>query len=297
MTDPSTPRDGETDAAAGDSPDEPADDPGSVSDSTGIAVVAALALSVGGVLVMVLASLGTSLLTAPLPFSPGVQVGVSIAIAQYVGFIGVGLAYLRWRGFDWSGVVSYLGIRRPSLLELGLVIGGWVVIFGSAILISLLVQALGAEPAANQSAEMAFDNPEIIPILILAMFLVVGPAEEVLFRGVVQGRLRESMSAAPAIVIASALFAAIHVIALTGGIEGRLVTVAVLFAPSLVFGAVYEYTGNLVVPALLHGLHNSVLMTLIYIVATFGEDLEEFEELAGEGAATALATLAPLLGF
>ena len=101
----------------------------------------------------------------------------------------------------------------------------------------------------------------------------VGPCEEILYRGVVQGRLRESLPAAPAIVIASAVFAVIHVMALTGGISGRLTTVAVLFFPSLVFGAVYEYTGNIVVPALLHSLHNAVIFTLLYASIAYADEL------------------------
>jgi len=50
-----------------------------------------------------------------------------------------------------------------------------------------------------------------------------------------------------------------------------LVTVTILFFPATIFGYVYEYTGNLVVPALLHGIHNSVLLSLILL----GPELEE----------------------
>jgi membrane protease YdiL (CAAX protease family) len=121
------------------------------------------------------------------------------------------------------------------------------------------------------------------------MFLVVGPSEEVLYRGIVQGRLRESLPAVPAIAIASGIFAFIHVMALTGGVSGRLTTVAILFFPSLVFGAVYEYTENLVVPALLHGLHNAVIFTLLYITVTYSDELQEMAE---GGAAVAEASAA-----
>jgi len=85
---------------------------------------------------------------------------------------------------------------------------------------------------------------------------------------VVQGRLRESLPAAPSIALSAAIFAAIHVMALTGGLSARLTTIGILFVPSLVFGAVYEYTENLVVPALLHGLHNAVLFTALYVAVT-----------------------------
>ena len=53
-----------------------------------------------------------------------------------------------------------------------------------------------------------------------------------------------------------------------------LVTVGILFVPALVLGAVYEYTGNLVVPSLLHSIHNSVIVTILL----FGPELDESAE-------------------
>ena len=187
-----------------------------------------------------------------------------VVTGQYVAFGGLAVGYLRYRSMNWSAIREYLGVRVPSLRELLIVLGGWVLIFASLLVISLLVQATGAQPAENQVGEIARELPAIIPVLVVAMFLVVGPSEEILYRGVVQGRLRETLSPAPAILLASGIFALVHWFALTGGSTGRLLTVAILFFPSLVFGAVYEYTGNLVVPALLHGLHNAVLLALLY---------------------------------
>jgi hypothetical protein len=211
-----------------------------------------------------------------------VNLVLTLVLGQYVAFGGLSIAYLTWRGLDRAGIVAYLGVRRPSLKEVGLVIGGWALILVTIMAVSLLVQLIGTEPAANQSAELAMQNPAIIPLLIAASFLVIGPSEEILYRGVVQGRLRETLSPVPAILIASAIFAAIHVIALTGGASARLTTISILFLPSLVFGAVYEYTENLVVPALLHGLHNAVIFTVLYVSIAYGDQLQE---VAGGSAA------------
>jgi hypothetical protein len=41
--------------------------------------------------------------------------------------------------------------------------------------------------------------------------------------------------------------------------------VAVLFPPSLVFGAAYELTDNLAVPALIHGAYDATLFALLYV--------------------------------
>ena len=248
-------------------------------DSPAVAVVVAIGLGVLGPAIALVGGLGVSLLGA---VGGGVSLAVNIVltliVGQYVAFGGLAVGYLAWRGFDRAGIVSYLGVRRPSLKELGLVVGGWVVIVVTLFVVSAIVQLLGTETASNQSAEVAMQNPAIIPLFIVAMFLVVGPSEEILYRGVVQGRLRESLPAAPAIAIASGIFALIHVMALTGGLSGRLTTVGILFFPSLVFGAVYEYTDNLVVPALLHGLHNAVLFTILYVSIVYGEELQQVAE-------------------
>jgi hypothetical protein len=247
--------------------------------STPVAVGAALGLGVLGPVIALVGGFGVFTLNTVVGGLPtAVTLGLTLVVGQYVAFGGLALGYLRWRGFDWPGVGSYLGIRRPRLVDLGLVVGGWVVIVVTLFVVSTIVSLLGAETASNQSAEVAMQNPGLIPLFIVAMFLVVGPSEEILYRGVVQGRLRESLPAVPSILIASGIFAFIHVMALTGGVSGRLTTVAILFFPSLVFGAVYEYTENLVVPALLHGLHNAVIFTLLYISIVYADELRSLGE-------------------
>ena len=193
------------------------------------------------------------------------------SIGQILGFGGVALGYLRQRGYEWGDIQSYLGIRIPSLRELGVVIAGYVGIVVALIAISIAATLFLPDPAENQGAQQAIENPEIIPGMIVMMLLVVGPFEELLYRGVVQNRLRENFDVLPAIAIASAIFASVHVVALAGDLVGMLVTVTILFFPATIFGYVYEYTGNLVVPALLHGIHNSILLTLILL----GPELEE----------------------
>jgi hypothetical protein len=274
------PADGAT--AAGDGPPTSTDTASATADdgpggrAVTIAIVTALFLGVLGPVVALLGGgvvLGLNAVTGGL--SLPVNLVLTLVLGQYVAFGGLSIAYLTWRGLDRAGIVAYLGVRRPSLKEIGLVIGGWALILVTIMAVSLLVQLIGTEPAANQSAELAMQNPAIIPLLIAASFLVIGPSEEILYRGVVQGRLRETLSPVPAILIASAIFAAIHVIALTGGASARLTTISILFLPSLVFGAVYEYTENLVVPALLHGLHNAVIFTVLYVSIAYGDQLQE----------------------
>lgn len=204
--------------------------------------------------------------------------GIATAIGQYLGFVGLGIWYLRRRGYDQSRILSYLGIRIPSLREIGLVFLGWVTIFVLILVVSLVVQAFLPEPAQNEGATAFAEGSTELWMLgagVLFMFLVVGPCEEFLYRGIVQNRLRERLAAVPAILVAAGVFATVHVVALSGGDPlAMATTVGVLFVPALVLGALYEYTRNLIVVSLLHGLHNSVILSVVF----FGPEIEESAE-------------------
>jgi membrane protease YdiL (CAAX protease family) len=199
--------------------------------------------------------------------TPTVRVVASLVLLQIVAFGGVTAVYLRYRGLT----TDYLRVRVPSLRDAGAVVVGYVVAIGVAFAGTVAVSVTGVQTGSNQAAEIGMENPEVLLVLIPASFLIIGPGEELLFRGVVQNRLRETFDVAPGIAIASAIFAAVHFLALTGGTGGRLVAIVVLFFPSLVFGAVYEYTENLVVPALVHGAYNATLFTLLYVAIRFGQ--------------------------
>ena len=238
---------------------------GGASDSTARAVGTAVALGVGGILLLGAVTVLVGLVGGRLGLATAVLFVASVIIGQYLGFVGLGLYYLRARGLSWRGIRSYLGVRPPTLRDLAAVVAGYVaIIVGILALLILAVRFLPA-PAENQGAAFAANNPEIIPPLVVAMFLVVGPCEEFLYRGVVQNRLRERLPAAAAVALAAVIFAGVHVVAVAGSPTGVAVTLSVLLVPGVVLGAVYEYTGNLVVPWLLHSTHNSILLgALLY---------------------------------
>lgn len=225
-------------------------------------------------LLVVFAAAGI-LTLARVPFDATVIGG--LVLLQFLLFVVVGVGYLRWRGFDRDDILGYLGVGLPSLRDIGLILVTWIVMFIAMIVVAIVITTVvpelvgveETEPAENPATVAIEENPEFIFIGIAAMFLVVGPAEEILFRGVIQNRLRERLSVVPAIVLASAIFAAAHTMALAGQDPVAIsMTLGILFVPSLGLGAIYEYTGNIVVPSLLHGFHNSVVLLAVYTAAT-----------------------------
>jgi membrane protease YdiL (CAAX protease family) len=184
-------------------------------------------------------------------------------VTSAIGLAGSGALYLYLRGIS---PVSYVGVQAPGLGDLLWAVGGYVgalaIVFGAG----LVLTALNAEPeTTNQAAELGMENPELLLWLVPLSFLVIAPAEEFLFRGVIQGRLREAFLAKLAIPLTAGLFALVHYFSLTGGAGARLTAISILFFPSLVFGYAYERTENLVVPIVIHGAYNSTLVLLVYV--------------------------------
>ena len=224
-------------------------------------VVAVAGLAVGGGLVLLvgllaaLAGVDLGLVEALVAGAVLSQVGFAATAISYVGLTGRGLAYLR--------------ARVPTRRDVLWVVGAYLLAIAAAVAGAVLATLTSAPTANNQAAEMGVEQPEALLLLIPISLLFIGPGEELLFRGAVQSRIREAFGPWVAVPVASALFAGLHVVALTGGLSGRLVSIGLLFLPSLVLGAAYERTGNLVVTALVHGAYDATLFGMLYLVVTY----------------------------
>ncbi|MFB9808419.1 lysostaphin resistance A-like protein [Haladaptatus pallidirubidus] len=133
---------------------------------------------------------------------------------------------------------------------------------------SVVLTTFGIQSAQNEIATLGEQDPRVFLLLIPLSFLLIGPGEELLYRGVVQERLRESFGRWPAIALASLIFAFVHVFSLQGQDTGIIVYLGILFVLSPILGAAYEYTRNLVVPALIHGAFNALQFGLAYLMMT-----------------------------
>lgn len=194
---------------------------------------------------------------------------VGFVVLQGTSFPLVALAYVRFRGLP----LSYLGIDLPSLWDLVWVVGGFMLVIALVTAVIVAITVTDAPQAERSDTEGFQENPQAILLMIPISILLIGPAEELLFRGVVQSRLRETFGPVGAIVFANFAFAPLHVFALQGSLQALAVTIGGLFVPGLVFGATYEFTDNLTVPALIHGLYNATIFTLFYVSASAGAAL------------------------
>lgn len=232
-------------------------------------VVVAAGVAFGGFLLGIGVIIGAGLVVRGL----GVELGsVGVILVGLVGLQGVAFptvagAYLWGRRLS----LSWVGLRLPTRRDLAWVVGGYVLAFTLVIVLVTAITAADA-PTAERADQQLLMNPDVLLVLIPLAFLAIGPGEELLFRGIIQSSLREQFSAPTAIVLASAMFAPAHIVSLIGSPTALLVSVSVLFVPSLVFGAAYERTGNILVPALIHGAYNATIFGFIYIGVRYGSE-------------------------
>lgn len=229
--------------------------------------LALVALGVGAALVSVAILL---LERAGVTVTAGTAVVLSAVLMQGVTFAGVSLVYLRLRGLS----VPALGLHVPDFRDSLAVASGYVLALLGALTMAGVAVLAGLQPAHNRIAQFGRGNPEVFLLLAVLSVLVIGPGEELLFRGVVQGSLRRVFEAPAAVVLATIIFAAAHTPSLAGPLSGRAITVGLLFVPGLVLGVAYEYTDNIAVPALIHGSYNATLFVLAYASMTLGDAAE-----------------------
>lgn len=233
----------------------------------GVAVAMAIVLAVSGLLLGAILVEGAVMVLGTLALDPstGTRVVLSAVLLQGLAFGGTAAVYLRLRGLG----LAYLSPAVPDLRGVLWAVSGYILALLGAIAVGILAMLAGLEPAQNRISEIGQGNPEIFLLLVPVSFLLIGPGEELLFRGMVQGTLREVFGPVLAIGLASGVFAAAHVTSLSGALSGRAVTIGLLVVPAIVLGVVYECTGNIVVPAVVHGAYNATLFVLGYIAIKF----------------------------
>jgi membrane protease YdiL (CAAX protease family) len=186
---------------------------------------------------------------------------IVLTISQNIGF-GVAVAgFVLINGYD-----DFISLRWPTWRDLGWIIGGSVALLLVAIGATVVFTQFGIETAQHQVQQIGANNPEILLYMIVLSFLAIGPGEELLFRGAIQGVLRRAYAPLPAILVASALFSAPHIIAV--GSSGAFAYLAVVFVLGIILGSLYEYTDNLFVPTVVHGAYDALTFIMIYLQVT-----------------------------
>jgi membrane protease YdiL (CAAX protease family) len=236
--------------------------------SSGRVVVAMTVLGAVGLLVGFLFGMITfGLIGGPLSLSVGNPSGqLLFTLGTYVGLAAVGGLYLSRHGRS----LSFVRIRRPTPGDLGVAVATVLALVALAVVLPALIERLGLPLVDHGIADSIDANPTIALVFLPLSVFVVGPAEEFLYRGIIQTRLTAVFDTLSAVGIAALIFAVVHFIAYLdpANVPGTLVTIFLLLLPlGAILGLAYEYSGNLLVPALAHGIYNAITFAMTYVDA------------------------------
>jgi len=208
---------------------------------------------------VVLAAVNPPLVNAGIVTPGGTEEYLAQFALQYAGFLVVtgwyALAVRDEPLIPWA---------TPGRRELGLIVAGIIVLVGANNGITRLFAAVDVSLGDNAAVTVGSGEPAYLLTMVAFSLLVVGPAEELLFRGVVQGRLRETWGVWPAILAATVLFGLSHA-SVSGGLGGVVAYILTATLLGVLLGYLYERTDNIVVPAVIHGVNNAVIFAWLYL--------------------------------
>ncbi len=219
------------------------------------------AIVIGLGLVVAALAIGTLLTIVPVAVGGTSLVALTATIVlSEAGYAIAGWLYLR-RWFSET-----VPIKMPTLRQGGWVIASTLLMLGIAAGVGVLSTTLGVQ-LGRTDQELIAGSPTMVLVMAALSFVLIAPAEEYLFRGVIQRRLAWSMRPSAAIVATAFLFVIPHAIGYLGGAEGVVLLSVVPFSLAVVMGVLYERVNNLSVPILAHGCYNATLFISTYFTA------------------------------
>jgi membrane protease YdiL (CAAX protease family) len=181
-------------------------------------------------------------------------------IAEAVMLLAAAAAVWAGRRPLWEAP-AVLGMGRPRVRHLrsgllGYVAASWAVALTSLLAVLLYRLSTGQSAPAQQVVEM-MPRMDLGPRLVMAaVAVVVAPvSEELLFRGVLFGALRERYGFWSSALTSGILFGLIHM---------SLVYVLPLSLLGVILAWLYERTGSLWPPIVLHVTQNALVLFMLF---------------------------------
>ena len=182
---------------------------------------------------------------------------ISVPVTEVI-ILGVTLLFARYRGAS----LKKLGLKKASFRILAIVSVVAVLLFLLVVGISVGEEMVfGHDPTEElvEKAVMPRDSFQLVAMIILFLVLV-GPCEELAFRGFVQRGFENSFGKMKGLLIASVLFGLMH------GLN-TLYAIVPLSVGGLVVGYVWQRTGgNTTASALMHGVYDSIAIAAAYFL-------------------------------
>jgi CAAX protease family protein len=227
-------------------------------------LVPVLAITIAGIVLVFLSLVALTRLDRSFYRANLTTIALSAALAVYLAFgAGLALALRRLRA-----PLTFLGLRRPTLADLGLVLVVLVPWYLGIVLVSALSAVLfnGGRPVPGNSTQLFVQHPRGIGILLMALLVsaVAAPiCEETFFRGMLFRLLRDRLPFAAAVLLSAVAFGLAH-----ASPRINLALLPVFIYMGVVLALVYARTRSLTTSILLHAANNAIGTVAVYTLLT-----------------------------
>lgn len=197
------------------------------------------------------------------PIDPGAQTGLVLlllTVQSAILFLAVYLVAVRWRGATWGDLGFHpLPAPWPARALLTALLA-----FPAVSAVSWLQMQITGQPLDNPQMQVlapaGFSWSRYLGLLLVAA--VVAPVvEEVAFRGLLYRWLRERAGPIVGAGASALAFSLLH------GIAGLIPAIFVL---GVILAWIYERTGSIWAPILVHGVYNGIVTTIVYAALARG---------------------------
>jgi membrane protease YdiL (CAAX protease family) len=197
-----------------------------------------------------------------------------VTVAQNVAFVGLSAYVVMMRYRLDAGRLGLRFARLPRDLAIGIGVAAAVVPLSllteklSVFVIGLFkghdaARALAAYEHLQDPLRPLLQSPEgmsFAPLILILLAVVVPIGEEVFFRGLVYGGLRQRWGVAIGGLASAAFFSTVHT---------QVVHALPIFALGLLLALAYERSGSLVPAVVAHGINNIVAVLSVWRGWTF----------------------------
>ena len=180
----------------------------------------------------------------------------------------VALVFLLLRKTKSHWRAAFGPIGRPAFqLWLGPVLFGMGFVlpaFGLHYISQTVLAQLGHEPVVQEAVQMvmATEHPVEVGLQVVSVVIMAPIAEELLFRGILYNTIKHTGYPIAGMIISAALFALVH---------GSLALMLPLFVMGFALAWVYEKSGSIIAPMMMHATFNAINFSLLKLAPIFTE--------------------------
>lgn len=182
-----------------------------------------------------------------------------LLFSHILGIVVPVMVYIYYKGYDFKETLNLRPVSLPALLIVSLVS---VIFFVALNIFQGLIEPFFKPYAKDMVVYQDFfiglasasRSPVDIFLLVLGVGIIPAVAEEILFRGIILNGLRNSSTAAKAIVLSGLLFGIIHVF------PPQVISVSIL---GMFFGVLLVRTRSIVTTIWCHFLNNTLIILML----------------------------------